>query len=171
MLEKLVVNGYMDIGDKWMLDTLCWWQLLSDEKLSGIRSVCLDDRFSILATSFECWCPKLMFKDRGCWWRKRPKLAPTSQWCRQHILSLTPVTNIDVAVGDNYKMMVMVLAILVASIQKSSLSLSLQYHDVTNITVTIIFCSFLLMCGKVSMTIFFLFLNSGKILEFFPTAV
>ena len=42
------------------------------------------DRISILMTSFGCWCPTLMLKYRGCWWRKRPKPSPTSQSCRRH---------------------------------------------------------------------------------------
>ena len=56
------------------------------------------DRISILVTSFGCWCPTLMFKDRGCWRQKQPKPSPTSQSCHKHISSPTSVTKIDVAV-------------------------------------------------------------------------
>ena len=51
----------------------------------------------ILVTSFESWCPTIMLKDKGCWWRKRSKPSPTSQKCLQHISSPTSVTNIDAA--------------------------------------------------------------------------
>ena len=74
--------GYIDVGDKWMLVTLSWWQFLG-----------VNDRISILVTSFGCWCSTLMLKYRGCWWQKTAgtitnisKLSPT------HF-----VTNIDVA--------------------------------------------------------------------------
>ena len=49
-------------------------------------------------TSFVCWWPTPMFKDRGCWCKTRQKLSSTSQSCRQHISSPTSVTNIDVAI-------------------------------------------------------------------------
>ena len=62
------------------------------------------DRISILVTSFRCWCPTSMLKDRGCRWQNRPKLSPTSQSCRQHISSPTSVTNIDVAGKARSKM-------------------------------------------------------------------
>ena len=55
------------------------------------------DRIKILVTSYECWCPTLMLRDRGCWWPERPKLSPTSSNCPQHIFSPTSVTNINVA--------------------------------------------------------------------------
>ena len=87
VLNALGWEGYIDVGDKWMLVTLSWWQFLD-----------VGDRVSILVTSFGCWCPALMMKDRGCWWQKRPKQSPTSKSCRQHISSPTSVTNIDVAV-------------------------------------------------------------------------
>ena len=74
-----VVNiGYIDVGDKWMLVTLSWWQFFN-----------VSDGISILVTSFGCWYPTLMFKDRGCWWQKWPKPWPTSQSCPQHISSPT----------------------------------------------------------------------------------
>ena len=79
-------DGYIDVGDKWMLVTLSWWQFL-DVSIS----------ISILMTSFGCWCRSLTLKDRGCWRQKRPKPSLTSQSCRKHISSLTSVTNIDVA--------------------------------------------------------------------------
>ena len=82
---KWKTYGYIDVGDKWMLVTLWWWQF------SGVG-----DRISILVTSFGCWCPTLMLKDRGCWWHNQPKPLPTSQSCRQHISSPTSVANIDV---------------------------------------------------------------------------
>ena len=78
----------VDVGDKWMLVTLAWWQFLD-----------VSDRTSILVTSFGCCCPPPLLKDRGCWWQKRPKLSPTSQSCRLHISSPTSVSNIDVANG------------------------------------------------------------------------
>ena len=73
-----------------MLVTLSWWQFFD-----------VSDIISILVTPFGCWCPTLMFKDRGSWWKKRIKLSPTSQSCPQHILSPTSVTNIDVAKNNN----------------------------------------------------------------------
>ena len=81
------LNGYIDVGDKRMLMTLSWWQFLD-----------VSDRISILVTSSGCWCPKLMLKDRGCWWQKWPKPSPTSQTSHQHIRSPTSVTNIDVTI-------------------------------------------------------------------------
>ena len=68
--------GYIDVGDKWSLVTQSWWQFLD-----------VSDRISILVTSFGCWCPTLMLKDRGCWWQKQAKTvlakpSPTSQSCR-----------------------------------------------------------------------------------------
>ena len=65
---------------------LCWWQF------SGVG-----DRISILMTSFWCWCPTLMLKDRECWWQNQPNPSPISLSCRQHISSPIYVTNIDVA--------------------------------------------------------------------------
>ena len=64
-------SGHIDVGDKWMLMILCWWQFLD-----------VSDRISILVTSFECCCPTLMLKDKWCRWRKRRKPSPTSQSCR-----------------------------------------------------------------------------------------
>ena len=80
-------SGHIDVGDKWILVTLCWW-LFSD----------VGYRILILVTSFGCWCPTLMLKDRRCcvWWQNRPKPSPTSQSRRQHISSPTFVTNINV---------------------------------------------------------------------------
>ena len=69
-----------------MLVTLCWWQFLG-----------IGDGISKLMSSFEYWCPTLMWK--GYWWRKRPKPSPTSQTCPQPISSPTSVTNIDVDDG------------------------------------------------------------------------
>ena len=43
------LDGYKDVGDKWMLVTLSWRQFLD-----------VSDRISILMTSFGCWCPTLM---------------------------------------------------------------------------------------------------------------
>ena len=57
-----------------MLVTLCQWQFLS----IGIS-------INLLVTSFVWWRPRLRWKDRGCWWGKRPKLSPTSQNCRQQL--------------------------------------------------------------------------------------
>ena len=89
-LEKLRSwKGYIDVDDKWVLVTLSWWQFLDDS-----------DRISILVISFGYWCPALMFKDKGCWWQKRPKPSPTSQSCHQHISSPSSVSNIDV---DSWK--------------------------------------------------------------------
>ena len=62
--------------------------------ISGCCWLYVGDKISILVTSFGCWCPTLMLKDRGCWWQER---SPTSQDYRQHISSRTSVTNIDVA--------------------------------------------------------------------------
>ena len=42
-------NGYIDVGDKWMLVTLSWWQFLD-----------VSDRILILAISFGCWFPTLI---------------------------------------------------------------------------------------------------------------
>ena len=70
-----------------MLVTLSWWQFLD-----------VSDRISILVTSFVCWWPTPMLKDRGYWCQTRQKLSSTSQSCRQYISSPTSVTNIDVAV-------------------------------------------------------------------------
>ena len=53
--------------------TQSWWRFLG-----------IGDWISMLVTSFECWCPTLMLKDKGCWWRKRHKPSPISQSCRQH---------------------------------------------------------------------------------------
>ena len=49
---KCLQQGYIDVGDKWMLVTLSWWQFLD-----------VSDRISILVTSFWCWWPTPMFKD------------------------------------------------------------------------------------------------------------
>ena len=59
--------GYIHVGDKLMLVTLSRCQFLD-----------VSDRKAILVTSFGCWCPTLMFKDRGYWLQKRPKPSPTS---------------------------------------------------------------------------------------------
>ena len=50
-----------------------------------------------MVTSFECWCPTLMLRDRGCWLPNSPKPSATSKNCHQHISSPTSITNIDVA--------------------------------------------------------------------------
>ena len=66
----------------------CWWLYLGDNfwmLMTEFRS------------SFGCWCPTLMLKDRVCWWQKLPKPLPTSQICRQHMSSPTSITNSDVA--------------------------------------------------------------------------
>ena len=44
-------KGYIDVGDKWMLVTMfeCWRQSF------------------VIGDIFECWCPTLMLKGRGCW--------------------------------------------------------------------------------------------------------
>ena len=51
--------------------------LNSTNKITRLRrcrwQVGVGDRISILVTSFECWCPTPMLKDRACWWWKRPK--------------------------------------------------------------------------------------------------
>ena len=86
-----LLPGFIDIGDKWMLVTLSWWQFWD-----------VSDRISIFVTSFGCWCPTLMLKDRGCCWQKRPKPSPTSHNCRQHISSPTSVTNINIADFQNF---------------------------------------------------------------------
>ena len=89
-------NGYIDDDDMCMLVILCWWQF------SGVG-----DKIPILVTLFACWCLMHIIcsiydaneiydaKEIECWRRKRQKLSPTSQSCRQHISSLTSVTNID----------------------------------------------------------------------------
>ena len=72
-------NGYIDVGDKWMLLTLFWWQFMD-----------VSDRISILVTSFGCWCPALM---------KRMLVTKTTETVT-YISKLSPthsVTNIDVA--------------------------------------------------------------------------
>ena len=84
--SPLQKEGYINVGDKWMLVTLSWWQFLD-----------VSDRILILVTSFGCWCPMLMLKNKGCWWLKRSK---PSLSCRQHISSPTSVTNIDVAQNE-----------------------------------------------------------------------
>ena len=78
--DFLKACAYIAVHGEWMLVTLCWRQFL----------------VAVLVTSFGCWCPTLMLKYRGCWWRKQ-KQSSTSQSCRQHISSPTSVTNIDVA--------------------------------------------------------------------------
>ena len=65
-------KGYSYVGDIVMLVTYSWWQFYN-----------VGDRNKILVTSFGCWCPTLMLRDRGC-------------WCHQHISSPTSVTDIDV---------------------------------------------------------------------------
>ena len=59
-------DDYSDVGDKLMLMTWSWW-----------RFVDVGDWISMLVTSYECWCPKLMWKD-GCWWPKWLEPSPTS---------------------------------------------------------------------------------------------
>ena len=76
----------------WYHDGLHFGHAKTEKKIIFRKS----DRILILVTSFGCWCPTSMLKDRGCWWRKRPKPSPTSQSCHQHISSPTSVTNIDV---------------------------------------------------------------------------
>ena len=80
-------KGYSHVGDIVMLLTYSWWQFKS-----------VGDRITILVTSFRHWCPTPMLWDKGCWWLKWLKPAPTSSNCHQHISSPTSVTNIDVAV-------------------------------------------------------------------------
>ena len=53
----------------------CWWQY-----------TVVDDGISIFVTSFGCWWPTLLFKNRGCWWRKRPKPSPT-KWSPTQFVS------------------------------------------------------------------------------------
>ena len=77
--------GDIDVGDKWVLVTLSWWQFLN-----------VSDGISILVTSFGYWFPTLKFKNGGYWWQKRQKPSPTSQSCRQHISFPTS----DVAAGN-----------------------------------------------------------------------
>ena len=73
----------------------CWWQVdVGDFVLVTILDV--SDRISILVTSFGCWCPALMLKDRGCSWQNHLKIV-ANKFRLQH-LSPTSVTNIDVAV-------------------------------------------------------------------------
>ena len=58
----------------WMLVFLwsgCWWLYVGDN-----FRVSIDDRISILVTSFGCSCLTLMLKDRGYWWQNRPKPSP-----------------------------------------------------------------------------------------------
>ena len=59
--------GYSHVGDIVMLVTYSWWQFKN-----------VGDRFKILVTSFRCWCPTLMLRNRGWWWPKRPKPSLTS---------------------------------------------------------------------------------------------
>ena len=60
---KMCHFGHKDVGDNLSLTSGCWCHQLGD----------------------IFWSPKLVFKDRGSCWQKRPKSSPTSQSCRQHI--------------------------------------------------------------------------------------
>ena len=81
--SRLLIIDYIDVGDKWMLVTLSCWQFFD-----------VSDRFSILVTSFGCWCPVLMLKDRESSWKNGKnisELSPThfvSKIRHQHRCSL-----------------------------------------------------------------------------------
>ena len=75
----------VDIGDFMLVINYgCWWQNF--------------DIGDILWMLSDANVTFVMLKDRGYWRRKKPKLWQTSQGCRQHILSPTSVTNIDIVI-------------------------------------------------------------------------